>query len=749
MNTKIYGLALGALVGGMLASCTNELNEPTFGRVDGNGSVNLVHAPDVVAWSGSQYLDDNTRSNLGTRAGEYANANQWADPNYGGWLVPDPLTDKQKERVRLYFQANPNLDYTDPHWNNFFVQQVYKGYDNPGENSPEIYTSANGTTTSTSDNMNLMTVGQGNVDINNFNSGTCEVNNKVLDNGGNTNDGPFHSDQIMLMVDIDDTSCFGYHETNGSKHHNDKAALVSAAVIDAWAAENGNPGEAVTDKWGRSFLGFDLELRIAEDVLGTTSMKYSNAPGEPNYIKNGDTYTEIKDKNADILYKGQPVYFVDDKMNMYLGEKKSLNDGDYIGEYRDVDNNNQYMGKYMDLAYIFELLDEGWLPVIDKNLREWVKVVGGDGYYSDWIVCLTEGNKINKTPEQPETPENPEQPEICDKCGDPAHNPGQCPNEDCTNEECRPNEPGITTPDDDEADHRHYDEVEVNLSVNDVHMNGDEQKYDYADLWTKLSIHVRKATDVRVLLPIPAKYVVESDDFIIFQTHENPNQSIYKDKTTHGQIESHTTSYTINGWTVDLTVKFYESYPGYPYGCIEIETNGIEQEGLMEYLWETNGDGLNFEIWNYFETGTYKEGQTTVGSDDLTYSSDLTKGRLWNILNSLYRNEFGATTIAFLDEDPSFYINAYGYEWTASGLQGSHNEEINPWDCRVEPIAHEGAFDMLTKYCYHLNDTPWNIIWHHNPLGNVDPKGKNAHQNYAYPEVSVYEIIKKDEKKNN
>ena len=94
----------------------------------------------------------------------------------------------------------------------------------------------------------------------------------MLDNGSTVNNGTYHNDEITLMVNVFDTSCFGYHETGGSNvkgviNHNDKMALVSAAIIDTWAEANGNPGEAVTDKWNRSFMGFDYELVPESDLV--------------------------------------------------------------------------------------------------------------------------------------------------------------------------------------------------------------------------------------------------------------------------------------------------------------------------------------------------------------------------------------------------------------------------------------------------------------------------------------------------
>ena len=75
-------------------------------------------------------------------------------------------------------------------------------------------------------------------------------------------------------------------------------ALVSAAVIDTWAAANGNPGEAVVDKWNRSFMGFDYELLPEEDIIpeNPTYAKFTDVPAYNNiqYAWDGTNVIEIK-----------------------------------------------------------------------------------------------------------------------------------------------------------------------------------------------------------------------------------------------------------------------------------------------------------------------------------------------------------------------------------------------------------------------------------------------------------------------
>ena len=282
-----YNKAFKAYIGGEIASTqTWGFGNPVGTRTrSGNTGAGYTSYPATHV-----YKD----ANGNVIAGANMNCNEWADPTkeFGGWEVPDALTEGQKLRVQKYFQANPRLTYQDPHYANFFVQQVYTG----GTSAPET---GNKESTVGADGqahkgmtLNQLTVGTACSHINNFNAGTC-TERDVLDNGQTVNGGTTHKDQITLMVNVDDTSCFGYHETSGSNvnpnnNHNDKMALVSAATIDAWAAQNGNPGEAVVDKWNRSFMGFDYELLPESDIVTDSYAMLSNWDGNlPEYAWDG------------------------------------------------------------------------------------------------------------------------------------------------------------------------------------------------------------------------------------------------------------------------------------------------------------------------------------------------------------------------------------------------------------------------------------------------------------------------------
>ena len=258
-------------------------------RMTRSGNISSDYTP----WPAThEYTDANGK----VIAGANMNHNEWADPDkyFGGWIVPDPLTEGQKLRVQKYFQANPNLSYQDPQYVNFFVQQVYTGGTSaPTTGNHESTAAADGTVHAGS-TLNQLTVGAACSHINDFNAGTCTASN-VLDNGSSVNNGKYHDDQITLMVNVDDTECFGYHETGGSNvkgviNHNDKMALVSAADIDAWAVANGIGGDPVVDKWNRSFMGFDYELLPESDIVMDTYAKLTDVPNWNNipYVGDGD-----------------------------------------------------------------------------------------------------------------------------------------------------------------------------------------------------------------------------------------------------------------------------------------------------------------------------------------------------------------------------------------------------------------------------------------------------------------------------
>ena len=406
-----------------IANVYNSYNQAfikTFGQVDPNVDWGFGKRANTRANTGENYptTHEYKDANGNVVAGANMNHNEWADANKekGGWVVPPALTPDQKAVVTAYFQATPNIGYNDPGLRHFFVQQVYKGV----TGTHEGITDANNTTYN-SDAMNLLTVGQANSHINDFNAGTC-TESDVLDNGQSVG-GSSHKDQITLMVNVDDTSCFGYHETASSTHHNNKAGLVSWSTIDTWAQTN-YPGYdgCLDDTWNRSFMGFDLALKEGAQAYATDNngnviyATYDQAAESPKVAWDGEKMVEIADPtkywpieyydeyktimNVGWLTTNKNFYVAADQVimsqtiSMNSAQASTLvNNIQNAPVLKDVKVGDTYYQSVINLPRIKQLVDDGYLPVKDKNLAEWVKVGKSDGYFSDWIVTLTEAQR--------------------------------------------------------------------------------------------------------------------------------------------------------------------------------------------------------------------------------------------------------------------------------------------------------------------------------------------------------------------
>lgn len=158
-----------------------------------------------------------------------------------------------------------------------------------------------------------------------------------------------------------------------------------------------------------------------------------------------------------------------------------------------------------------------------------------------------------------------------------------------------------------------YDQVEVNLSVNDPRVNT-ENPYDYVA--TKLSIHVRDTTDVTVFIPVTEDLYCDADDMAIVGAHKDTTSIVYNTEPT-------TVSMTLGGNTVTLTVAY--SAEG-----ITVKTEGMNA-AVLAYTKENYKDGLTFEVWNY-------------------YNEDATREGIKGLANN--------STVTF-DEAPGFYINGF------------------------------------------------------------------------------------------
>ena len=275
--------------------------------------------------------------------------------------------------------------------------------------------------------------------------------------------------------------------------------------------------------------------------------------------------------------------------------------------------------------------------------------------------------------ETPEDPQPPVTPDNCDRCGHPSHGdncPDCAPDEGCNHQDT-PDQPILP-----DVPQLTGDEVEVNLTI--------EDKENTDQVQSHLSIHVRAATDVDIFIPCPLEYICPADDMAIVQQHleermQHGGQQISGiEGMTEGMV-SHM-YYKIGNFYIDFYVEFvkagYPSYDGtvYEEDGIHVWTSEIQAE-LIDYLERNYGDGITFELWNYF-------------NDDVTFD--------------MLKPYFDRATIKFLDKEPDAYINAYNDTETG---------EMYDRDCHVG-IDDSQKNDYNESYKgNHYNGSPYNDIY--------------------------------------
>lgn len=242
--------------------------------------------------------------------------------------------------------------------------------------------------------------------------------------------------------------------------------------------------------------------------------------------------------------------------------------------------------------------------------------------------------------------------ELCkqEDCGHPIHKPGNCT--ECVTlgktNACTEN---VQEP---ESGHKHNNEVEVNL-------HGIEKNGPYLE--SHLSLHLRYAGDVEVFIPVPAKYTCEPDDMAIVMKHEIDHMI-------------HDSSFILkdSNLTVSMCVKYEDD-------GIRITTQGVTQQVIDWCAEKCDGDGITFEIWNYYNDPE-KVKELPNGAISLEELVDL--------LNK--------ATIKFLGvELPDYYINSFG-------------KDLNS-DCTVTIVEEQENYYNFIKTGSHLNGSENNRIY--------------------------------------
>lgn len=282
---KIFMRGAAALIlGGFIVACSHDDIDYTP-LVD--GKVQAYQETFVEAYGA---IDPNQTWGFTTLAAQdltraaYPNANMWGTsgvPNSEQpYVVPQPLTSAQKDKVRRWFQQHKNPEGEALHYTDFFVQQVYKGHTNlSGANSDclEEYTAGNGQTVIGSEQTDYLMAGQLSdgtydhiFDFNNANYSGGAPNQDVWDGtldpskGSDFNDQKvYHKDQIMLLRNSS-TESFGFHSSQGSVQHHDQYVIIPGDVIQRWDSSTTVNGES-SDVSGMWFVGFDYEAKMPTD----------------------------------------------------------------------------------------------------------------------------------------------------------------------------------------------------------------------------------------------------------------------------------------------------------------------------------------------------------------------------------------------------------------------------------------------------------------------------------------------------
>ena len=347
---------------------------------------------------------------------------------------------------------------------------------------------------------------------------------------------------------------------------------------------------------------------------------WDEATGGPVYElvdKTGDPYEHINNFNSG---SNSTVYTDDETGENYYGTTLMTDmyaEGvvDQFGYHNSTDSKNHFEYIIVEMDGNYYICFDFYATHPEGQDANKNMDVERDWVFNDWIVKISPAYLKGTTPEvtpDPEEPTLPDGPVVS------------------------PSNPKIT------------DHVEINLEI--------EEHLDW--LASHLSIHVRANTDVQVFIPVPVEYYCAADDLAIVQKHLD-------DFMIHGGPEM--LEYNIDGTIVTLSVEYMEE-------GILVTTDGITEE-LINKLYGLTGDGLTFEIWNYYNPETTELNKEVI---------------------QVYLNK---STVKFLDNDPSMYINAYYFD--------DDHTDVNPWDCSVTPSPAYGNYTLGWWY----NGAPYNRIY--------------------------------------
>lgn len=736
LTKQLFGIALTAVVGSVMVSCSNEFKAPDSGG-NLNGGLKLAKSAEVTAWSGNQYFSTspvNTQS-VSTREGEKKKdpieTYEYEAHDHSAWdeKFKSELP-KEKEYADLTKQVSDfeNEGKAQEYFNNANVWVVPADFG--GEDGAAL-TLMNNVQVNNRDIYIL-----GNVtEFNNFQN-LGKVNIYIFEDGQLDNFGPtsgdiyiYNTGYISIKDDANIREIYNKGDVN-FKIKDIKDALILNSTGDVYLPEDANlkcyadihgivycAGGKLTiqnthDQYvcgivteqdvyltgGNLYTGYILANTL--EFNGTHIHLYPYAYMNLNKMIVPNSNCEVYCANEsfalidteDIQFRNQNNFNDTYSLGIYFKVSGEIDIEEIIdieGELKDV--YKQYtLEEYIQTANGKEVIDRfnfslkgqslcGDYWEVEEtfddpcpNIKDEVEGSGcphGKSHHNDDNECdickeknLDSDCNPDYDPEKPgpggstdkEDPKEPTNPETCPKCEHGWHGtPGKTHCDECGDDDgCNHEEPIPGSPE---------SEVEVNLSVNDEHYTLASD--GISDLVAKLSIHVRMAGDVQIVIPMTAEMYLSSDDLVVLNKHEN---GLFE----HGGPESVT--YKVGGHDVSLIFEYKDN-------CITVTTSGITED-VFNYCVENYGDGINFEVWMYMNEHVQVSKQE-------------------------FKEQLDKATIEFIDNVyPDYYINAFNDTKTGDKFD---------WDCMVDIIPgddQKGQFDPY-ETGDHLNGSSWNHIY--------------------------------------
>ena len=679
-NLQIAVLAL-AMGGGFLTSCTNELNEPALNPT--NTGAKLLRAPEIYAWSGNHTFGVNSRGEV---IEEYYEVmpdftewcNTWADFNQWNPAVPENAVTITADKYYTTFEEGGCylLDGVPANeWEGIILNEVpdnvtfyVKGYwqvfgvgENPGKNIKFVVLEKSELIFDQYEedpiylkNMEIYNYGSlfildSRETINEgciiYNAGKMVVEQNYVDDNTDKS-----LDPIVITQPIYSTGeCYfsGGVQINTSDTYFRKVCVDGQMTVGK--GQTVHTGYLNADE----LYGHDgSKVEMAPEgmiVAGTIIMKASARVASIDKEKGGFILTNeiigIRKTNGTVGSKMESE--VDAENFSTIFENVDIYVTDTINNSQDLDEIKTYKATN---GTTYPLNTD----VFDASENDDVRNGDVNGFDCGIGYRYAKKRQTPQEPEQPGTGEQPEQPEQPTEPEQPE----------------QPEQPELNT---------EFTEVEINLSLNDSH-----DQYAKEDLVSKLSIHVRYAGDVEVFIPVPKGYYCDADDF-----------AIRGENNTYLEPQPESISYyEIAGKTVTLTVAFEE-------GGIRVTTDGIDQD-VLDYCYEHYGDGVNFEIYNYY--GLYEETE-----------DGYVRAENGNIAREVILGYLNQATVEFLDNPyPDYYINAF--HANAEG-EGDH-------DCSVSIIGSQSDQYPNKAEGEHLNGSEWNQIYSQD---GVNPQHSHVH----------------------